>query len=281
MEMQNLALLRRVAMALAILAALACGAWGADLRSGGVASAWGSARPIVGGSASLDLFLGLGDLEAASWTEYSLFPYTMGSETLSLSLVRDWLTLSGEYQFSLLPLGITSATLLARARPAPWDIALGDLLLDLSVEGEARLKGDTFTSAPLRTEIWLKAAASVSRSVGCLDQVLLGASLEATASAPGGGRVWPTPVLLASASIGRAMLESATTLSLAPRLRVESETVSLRASWSDLGVSGEAWCTFSEEPGGPSVGLRVSYEFGDIPLGVTPTSSNCSGGVCR
>jgi hypothetical protein len=114
--MHNLALLRRVAMALTILAVLACGAWGADLRSGGVASAWGSAVPIPGGNASLDLFLGLGDLEAASWTEYSLFPYTMGSETLSLSLVCDWLTLSGEYQFSLLPLGIFSSISRSKGR---------------------------------------------------------------------------------------------------------------------------------------------------------------------
>jgi hypothetical protein len=273
--MQRLARLRRMSASAVILAmALACSAVGAGLRFGGSVETWGTACPVLSGNASLDLFLGLDDVEAALRTELSLFPYTTGTETLRISVVREWLSVGGEFRLSVVPIGVTSAMVLSRAKPSPWVGSIGDVLLDVSVEGEARLKGDTFATTPLRAEVWVKTAASASRSLGCLDQVLLGASLEATLSAPD-GQVWPTTTLVAGLSYGRAALTSETTLSLAPRIRIEAETVFLTLSWQDLGLSGRAWCTFSEEPSGPSV------EFGDVPLGPSSAGGECSGGVCR
>jgi hypothetical protein len=273
--MDRLACLRRVVASAIILAT----AVSAEPRFGGSIETWGTACPVLSGNASLDVFVGLGDVEAAVRTEFSLFPYTIGTATLSASLVREWLSVGGEFQFSVLPIGITSAMVLSRALPSPWVGSIGDVLLDLSVEAEARLKGSTFATTPLRAEVWVKGAASASRSLGFLDQVVLGASLEATLSAPG-GRVWPTPTLVAGLSYGRATLTSETTLSIAPRIRIEAETVSLTMSWRDLGLSGKAWCTFSEEPSGPSVGLQITYEFGDVPRGPFSAGGECLGGVC-
>jgi hypothetical protein len=262
-------------------AALACSAVGAELRFGGVVEMWGTASPILGGNASLDLLIGLGDVEAATRTEFSLFPYTTGTETLSVSLVREWLSVGGEFRLSVLPIGITSAMVLSRAQPPPWECSISDVLLGFSVEGEARLKGYTFATTPLRAEVWVQGTASVSRSLGCLDQVLLGASLEATLSAPDGGEIWPTSTLVAALSYGCATLRSETVISLAPSLRFDEERLFLRVSWDDLGLSGEASLAFTAEPRSPSVGLRVLYEFGDAPLGGGPSGSGCAGGVCR
>ena len=262
-------------------AAMACSAVGADLRFGGSVETWGTARPTLGGNASLDLLMGLGDVEAATRTEFSLFPYTMGTETLSVSLVREWLSVGGEFQLSVLPIGITSAMVFSRAQPPPWECSISDVLLDFSVEGEARLKGYTFATTPLRAEVWVQGTASVSRSLGCLDQVLLGASLEATLSAPDGGEIWPVSTLIAALSYGCATLRSETVISLLPSLRLDEERLFLRVSWNDLGLSGEASLAFTAEPRSPSVGLRVLYEFGDAPLVGGPSGSGCAGGVCR
>jgi hypothetical protein len=280
--MHKLARLGRVsASAFILTTVLACSAVGADLRFGGGVEAWGTTCPILGGNASLDLFVGLGSVETATRTEFSLFPYTMGTETLSVSLVREWLSVGGEFQLSVIPIGITSAMVLSRAQPLPWVGSIGDVLLDVSVEGEARLKGDTFATTPLRAEVWVKGTASASRSLGCLDQVLLGASLEATLSAPDGGKIWPTSTLVAALSYGCATLRSETVVSLVPSLRLDEERLFLRVSWKDLGLSGEASLAFTAEPLGPSLGLRILYEFGDTPLGGGPSGSECSGGVCR
>lgn len=280
--MHKLVRLGRVSVVAFILAtALACSAVGADLRFGGSVEAWGTACPILGGNASLDLFVGLDDVEAATRTEFSLFPYIVGTETLSVSLVREWLSVGGEFQLSVVPIGITSAMVLSRAQPSPWVGSIGDVLLDLSVEGEARLKGHTFATTPLRAEVWVKGAASASRSLGCLDQVLLGVSLEATLSAPDDGKIWPTSTLVAALSYGCATLRSETVVSLAPSLRLDEQKLLFLVSWRDLGLSCEASLAFTAEPRGPSIGLRILYEFGDTPLGGGPSGSGCAGGVCR
>jgi hypothetical protein len=262
-------------------AAMACSAVGADLRFGGSVETWGTASPTLGGNASLDLFVGLGSVEAATRTESSLFPYTMGTEILSVFLVREWLSVGGEFRLSVVPIGVTSAMILSRAQPSPWECSIGDVLIDFSVEGEARLKGYTFATTPLRAEVWVQGTASASRSLGCLDQVLLGASLEATLSAPDGGEIWPVSTLVAALSYGCATLRSETVISLLPSLRLDEERLFLRVSWNDLGLSGEASLAFTAEPRSPSVGLRVLYEFGDAPLVGGPSGSGCAGGVCR
>jgi len=262
-------------------AAMACSAVGADLRFGGSVETWGTASPTLGGNASLDLFVGLGSVEAATRTESSLFPYTMGTEILSVFLVREWLSVGGEFRLSVVPIGVTSAMILSRAQPSPWECSIGDVLIDFSVEGEARLKGYTFATTPLRAEVWVQGTASASRSLGCLDQVLLGASLEATLSAPDGGEIWPVSTLIAALSYGCATLRSETVISLFPSLRLDEERLFLRVSWNDLGLSGEASLAFTAEPRSPSVGLRVLYEFGDAPLVGGPSGSGCAGGVCR
>ena len=161
--MQKFARLRRMSASAVVLAtALVCSAVGADLRFGGRAEAWGTACPTLSGNASLDLFVGLGNVEAATRTEFSLFPYTMGTETFSISLVREWLSVGGEFRLSVVPIGITSAMVLSRAQPLPWECSIGDVLLDFSVEGEARLKGYTFATTPLRAEVWVQGTASAS-----------------------------------------------------------------------------------------------------------------------
>jgi hypothetical protein len=263
-----------------LLAAMAWSAVGSEFRTGGRGAFVGSALPSAGGSAEIDLFAGLGSLEASSRTELSLFPYTTSNETAALSLVQDWLSLTAEYEFSIVPLGITAATILAQATPTPWVTACGSFLVDLGVEGEARLLGDGFAATPLRAELWVKGSAGIGGSVGPVDLVRIGAALEGTLSAPN-GTVWPTPSLIASASLGRATLSSETELSLAEGIHIVAETASLVCSWVELGLSAKAWCTFSEEPTGPAVGLRIAYEFGAAPLRPFPDSVQCVGGVCH
>jgi len=262
-----------------LLLALACCANGMRFRSGGVVTSWGAIWPTPSGSASMDLFLGLGTIEASSRTEYSLFPYTLGTETLGVGISHEWLSLSGEYQWSLLPLGITQAAFRARALPSPWDVPQGEVLFEFSVEGEARLTGNSFDSSPLRAEVWVRGEATASRSLGILDQVLLGTSLEATLSSPG-GQIWPTPGVVISASLGPVSLSCEATLSFSSGLHLASEAVSLRGSWREVGLSGDVSLGIAEG-GGPSVGLRISYEFGDAPQRPFPSTDECSGGVCR
>lgn len=263
-----------------LLAAAAWSATGSELRAGGRAMLLGSALSSAGASAEINLFLGLRDLEASSTTELSLFPYTTGSETVALSLVRDWLSLTAEYQFSVVPLGISAATILAQATPVPWLAAWGSFLVDVGAEGEARLLGGSFAATPLRAELWVKGTAGIGWSLGALDSVRVAATLEGTLSSPG-GTVWATPTLTASASVGRVTLSSETEASLAGGIHVVEETVTLACSWRELGLSGKAWCTFSEEPSGPAVGFRIAYEFGAPPLRPFPDSTDCVGGVCR
>jgi hypothetical protein len=268
------------ACAVVLLAAMAWSAAGSELRAGGRAVLLGSALPSAGANAEIDLFADYWSLEATSTTEISLFPYRTGSETIALSLVQDWLCLSAEYEFSIVPLGITATAILAQATPPAWVTAWGSFLVDLAVEGEARLLGDGFAATPLRAELWVKGSAGIGGSVGPVDLVHVAAALEGTLSAPN-GTVWPTPTLIASASLGRATLSSETELSLASGIHVTAETVSLLCSWREVGLSAKAWCTFSEEPTGPAVGLRIAYEFGALPLRPFPDSTACVGGVCH
>ncbi|MEN6369845.1 MAG: hypothetical protein ABFD77_09160 [Thermotogota bacterium] len=263
-----------------LLAVMAWSTMGSELRTGGRGVLLGSALPSAGANAEIDLFADYWNLEATSTTEISLFPYRTGSETIALSLVQDWLSLTAEYEFSIVPLGITAATILAQATPAAWVTACGSFLVDLAVEGEARLLGDGFAATPLRSELWVKGSAGIGTSLGAFDSVHIAAALEGTLSAPN-GTVWPTPTLIASASLGRATLSSETELSLAGGIHIEAETVSLLCLWREYGLSGKAWCTFSGEPTGPSVGLRIAYEFGALPLRPFPDSTACVGGVCH
>ncbi|MDD5263769.1 MAG: hypothetical protein PHU43_02935 [Candidatus Bipolaricaulis sp.] len=263
-----------------LLAAVAWSAVGSELRTGGRAVLVGSALPSAGANAEIDLFADCWNLEATSTTEISLFPYRTGSETIALSLVQDWLSLTAEYEFNIVPLGITASTILARATPPAWVTARGSFVVDLAVEGEARLLGDGFAATPLRAELWVKGSAGIGGSVGPVDLVHAAAALEGTLSAPN-GTVWPTPSLIASASLGRATLLSETELSLAEGIRVAAETVSLLCVWREFGLSAKAWCTFSAGPTGPSAGLRIAYEFGAAPLRPFPDSTACVGGVCH
>ncbi len=263
-----------------LLAAVAWSAIGAELRTGGRAVLVGSALPSAGANAEIDLFADYWNLEATSTTEISLFPYRTGSETVALSLVQDWLCLTAEYEFSIVPLGITATSILAQATPPAWMTAWGSCVVDLAVEGEARLLGDGFASTPLRAELWVKGSAGIGGSVGPVDLVHVAAALEGTLSAPN-GTIWPTPTLVASASLGRATLSSETELSLAGGIHVTAETVSLVCSWLEFGMSAKVWCTFSGEPTGPAVGLRIAYEFGALPLRPFPDSTACVGGVCH
>ncbi len=265
---------------LGVLAVASCGvAAGADLRLGGSMEAWGTACPVPGGNASLDLFLGLGDLEAVTRTEVSVFPYTTGTETIALYLVRDWLSAGAEFRVSVLPIGVTAATILFSALPLPWDYSIGDTVLEFSVDGEARLVGDSFASAPLRAELWAKGAVTAARSLGWLDQVLLGVSLEATLSAPDGGRIWPVPAAIAELSCGGVSLRSETTIG--PSMSLDAEKLTLRASWGEIGLSAEGVVAFARETEDVSIELRLQYEFGDTPLRRVSADSECSGGVCR
>jgi len=269
-----------IAACVAVLLALAWSSAGSELRVGGRVVGIGSALPSAGMSAEIDVFVGLGALEASSRTELSLFPYTTSSETVAVSLIQDWLHLSAEYEFSIQPLGITATTILAQAAPPPWVGAVGSFLADAGVEAEARLLGDGFAATPLRAELWVNAVAGIGGAVGPLDVVRVGAALESTLSAPNGA-IWPTPSLVATASLGPATLSSETELSFAGGLHFSAETVSLVGSWRELGFSAKAWCTFSGEPTGPTVGIRISYEFGATPLRPFPDSTECVGGVCH
>jgi len=263
-----------------LLAAVAWSAKGSELRVGGRGVFVGSALPSVAGSAEIDLFADYWNLEATSTTEISLFPYRTGSETIALSLVQDWLSLTAEYEFSIVPLGITALTVLAQAAAPAWVATWESLLVDAGVEAEARLLGDGLAATPLRAEIWVRGGAGIGCSVSVIDYLRVAATLEGTLSAPN-GTIWPTPSLVASASVGRMTLSSETELSFAGGIHVAAETVSLVYSWLELGISARAWCTFSGEPTGPSVALRIAYEFGALPLRPFPDSAECVGGVCH
>lgn len=269
-----------VVLCFAAVVCVAGAAQGQHLRLGGAFSASGAVSPVVAADAALELVAGLDCVDLSSWTEFSLAPYTIGSQTMALACTRDWLGVRAEYQFSLIPIGITRATLAARARPAPWEFVAGDLFWSIEVAGEARLAGDSFAS-PLRAEVWGEVAVGASRALGFLDLVSVGASLEATVSAPGGGRVWPTPTWQVVATLGRFALRSETVLSVVGELRVASETLTLDAAWSELGLSGSLWCTFAGSEGGAGLGLRFAVEFGDRPLEGFRSGGTCSGGVCR
>jgi len=269
-----------LSVCLAVIAGGAGAVRGDDLRLGGALETSAGVSSMVSGDASVELVAGLSSVDLGSWTEMSLLPYTMAFETLTLAYVQDWLSLRAEYRFSLAPLGITSATILSGARPGSWETSVGDILVSVSAETEARLAGYSFASL-LRTEIWAKVTAGASRRIGCLGPVYVGGSLEATASAPGGGRIWPTPAVVVSATLGHVVLRSETTFSIVGGVRVSAETVSLEGSWSEIGLSGSAWCAFSEGESGPSLGIRVVKEMGDAPLWGFRSGGSCSGGVCR
>ena len=263
-----------------LLIATAWSATGSELRTGGRGVFVGSALPSVAGSAEVDLFANYWKLEATSTTEISLFPYRTGSETIALSLVQDWLSLTAEYEFSIVPLGITATAILVQATPPAWVATWGSFLVDAGVEAEARLLGDGLAATPLRAEVWVRGGAGIGCTAGVIEHLRVAATLEGTLSAPN-GTIWPTPSLIASASLGRATISSETELSFAGGIHVAAETVSLVCSWRELGLSGKTWCTFSGEPTGPVVGLRIAYEFGALPLRPFPDSTECVGGVCH
>ncbi len=269
-----------VAVCLAAVVGIAGVAQAQDFRLGGALSASGAVSPVAAADVALEVVAGLDCVDFASWTEFSLAPYTIGSQTLAVSCTRDWLGLRAEYQFSLIPIGITRAAFVARARPAPWESVTGDLLWSVEAAAEARLAGDSF-AAPLRAEVWGEVVVGASRALGFLDLVFVGAALEATVSAPGGGQVWPTPTWRVAATLGRFALRSETVLHVVGGLRVASETLTLDAAWSELGLSGSLWCTFAESDRGPSLGMRFAAEFGDRPLEEFRSGGTCSGGVCR
>jgi len=268
------------AWAVILVSAVSCAVAGESLRIGARTQVTGSASPAWSVGAALDAFAGWGDLEFSSGTQASLFPYSIADQTVALSLTREWLSLAASYTFSVVPIGITSAGFVAHAAPPSCLIPLGALLFDLSVEGEARLKGSGFASTPLRAELWVEGHATVSRSLGCIDLVSLGAGLAGTLSSPG-GTVWPTPSVAASVAFGRLRVASETEFALAGGIDVASEKLSLYLAWHDVGLATEVWCTFSGELRGPDAGLRVSYEFGSLPRRPFPGSTECAGGVCR
>lgn len=260
---------------------VALGVAASGLSYGGRAEVAFSLQPAVGVGLALDAFADWEMLEVASTTEASLLPYTFASERLAFSIVRDWLDVNFEYEFTIVPIGITEAAIVAHAAPSPWEAAAGSLLWQVGVEAEARLTGAAFASTPLRTELWIEGTLGVTRhGLGPLDAVTCVAALGGTLSAPA-GVVWPVPRVLLSAALGFVTLESETELSLAGGLHVATETVSLGISLESVRVAGEAWCTWSSDVAGASLGLRAAYEFGASPLRAYPSASECTGGVCR
>lgn len=238
-------------------------------------------QPAAGVGLVLDGFVDWEMLEVSSTTEASLLPYTFASERLACSVVRDWLDVSVQYEFTVVPIGITEAAIVAHAAPSPWEAVAGSLLWQAGVEAEARLTGAGFASTSLRSELWIEATAGVTRDgLGPLDTVSCSAALGGTLSAPA-GVAWPVPRLALSAALGSVTLESETELSLAGGLHVAAETVSLGISLESARVVGGAWCTWSSGVAGASLGLRVAYEFGASPLRAYPSASACAGGVCR
>jgi hypothetical protein len=247
-------------------------------RFGGLVEARTPVYPSFGVDASLTLVAGWGDWDLSSRTDASFWPFTQSEETLGLSLVREWLTLGGERSQSIVPIGISSALLFARAVPPHWTQEAGSLRLDLGVEAEARVKGDRFRSVPLRSELWVKGMATSALVGVVLDEVHLGASLEGTLSAPNGGQVWPTATLQAGVRLGCVLLRSETAVSLTP-LRFEAERVILQVAVPEFGLSAEARAVFLGAGLAPSAEIRLGYAFGER-RSTTPTSDGCEGGVC-
>jgi hypothetical protein len=225
----------------------------------------------------LSLVAGLAGLELLSRTDVAAYPYTFGKETLELSLTRDWLTVGGGYSFTVLPIGITSATLFAQAAPPHLLQGEGDLTIDLGIEGEARQKGDSLADISGRTELWLKGSVAVIFSNAVLDQVAIGASLEGTGSAPGDLRVWPVAKLFVSGKEGCVSFRSEAAVSLSP-LRFDSERVTLELE-PFSGALVRAEVAFVPPTFAPAAELGFFYEFGD-PGRAALTKSCCVGGVC-
>jgi len=247
-------------------------------RFGGLVEARTPVYPSFGVDASLTLVAGWGDWDLSSRTDASFWPFTQSEETLGLALVREWLTLGAERSQSIAPIGISSALLFARAIPPHWTHEAENLRLDLGVELEARVKGDRFRSVPLRSELWAKGTATSALVGVVLDEVNLGASLEGTLSAPGGGQVWTTATLQAGARLGCVLLRSETAVSLTP-LRFEAERVILEAAVPELGLTAQVRAVFLGERLAPSVEVRLDWGFGER-RSTTPTSDGCEGGVC-
>ncbi len=234
--------------------------------------------PALGADASLDLFTGLGSFELQSRTELALVPYTMAEQALRVALVRDWLSLYGEYRFSALPIGITSVMLLVRATPPHVVQDDGVRSTDVWIEGEARQKGDARGPFPQRTELWAKGSAVETLPGPFVDALTLGASLSATASDPYGGQIWWTGALLLGAKLGTAALESETSFSVTP-VRLELEQVTLTSGATPWGVSAYGRVSFAGPAFLPVLELGVALSFGAQSL-LDPSRGSCSGGVC-
>ncbi len=245
---------------------------------GGKVQAHVPVYPALGADTSLDLFAGLGSVEFQSRTDLALVPYTLAEQTLRVALVRDWLSLYGEYRFSVLPIGITSVMLLVRA--APPHVVQGDGVrsTDVWIEGEARQKGDARGPFPQRTELWAKGSLVETLPGPFVDALTVGASLSATASDPHGGQIWWTGALLLGAKLGTAALESETSFSVTP-VRLELEQVTLTSGTTPWGLSAYGRVSFAGPAFLPVLEFGVALSFGGQSL-LDPSQGNCSGGVC-
>ncbi|MEW5826432.1 MAG: hypothetical protein AB1778_06320 [Candidatus Bipolaricaulota bacterium] len=264
----------------ATIVALTTAVAAADMRWGGRVEAWGSAVARPGASGAATLFLGLPFGEVAARTEFAFLPYILGTQALSISAGHDELSLTGEYTWTLIPLGITSASVTARARPHAWTAFVGDIVFDAAFEGDARLSGIHFASVPLRTELWARLTAGASRRIEGLGRIRLATAISSTSSVPNPFQLWPLATLSASLEVGAASLRSETTFLLAP-LRFDSERLVVDIVRMDFGFSAEASLTFTQGTGHPAIGLRVGYAFGDLQRFGRGAEGSCEGGVCR
>jgi len=254
------------------------GAEPGTLQLGGKLQVHVPVYPALGADTSLDLFAGLGSLELQSRTDLALVPYTTAEQALRLVLVQDWLSLYGEYRFSVLPIGITSVMLLVRATPPHVVLEDGLKKTDFWIEGEARQKGDRWGPFPQRTELWAKGSAVETLPGPLVDALTLGASLTATASDPHGERIWWTGALLLGAKLGTAALESETSFSVTP-VRLELEQVTLTSGATPWGLSAYGRVSFAGPDFLPVLEFGVALAFGAQSL-LDPSQGNCSGGVC-
>ncbi len=162
--------------------------------------------------------------------------------------------------------------------PPHWVQEVENLRLDLGVEAEARVKGDTFRSVPLRSELWVKGSATSALLAVVLDELSLGGSIEGILSAPSGGQVWMTATLLSSARWGCVSLRSETSVSLTP-CRFDAERVILEAAVPELGLTAQARAVFLGERLAPSVEVRLDWGFGER-RSTAPIGDCCVDGVC-
>lgn len=247
-------------------------------RLGGSFAANSPIWPAFAASGLLDLFAGVGDWEVHALTDLSVIPYTIGEEAFRLILTREWLSVGAEYRFSILPLGISSATITARATPPHLVEQRVGIKTDLGIDAEARLKGDSFAFRPQRIELHLTGSGTVTLSHVVIDEIVIGSSLEATASDPHGERVWWTTTARLGGTFGCVSLESETTFSLLPS-RLDSEVLTLEIASTPPGLSAYAKAGLAAPDFTCALEVGLSWTFGDPSL-AAPATNECSGGVC-